>query len=1080
MPEPLIRILHLSDLAFDSKTAWEQDPLRAGLVARVARLRAEGLAPDVVAITGDITCNGVKQEFDAAATWLEQQLLPAAGLPVDRLLLVPGERDIDWGAISPSAATLHQGLLGWSQQQIANLLADPEERRPLLRRLKPWLAFANRLRGSREPLAVPWWQASIPVRGAKIAFAGLCSAWVASATDADKGRLLVAERQIQDLLPPRRGVALSVALVHHPLGWLHPVDGGVEKLLANRADLLLRGHDPEPSAATVTRHDRPLVELTAGAGTGHFSLIEVRAGEVRVHPFCDTDHGWDRHRNLADTPQGVIVLPRAAPARPEPAPAEAPAPRSAAILRPAPRLDPLPVDPFPVLAPCEHPATFGGRQRDLDDLLGVLRRERLIWTLYAPSGAGKSSLLRAGLLPALRGQTGASPRPVAFDALPAVPGIAGRLLEQLLVDPPRVADGDPLAFAAALARVRDEAGQAPLLVLDQLEDVFDAAALGWLGPLIAATAVAPGGRAARWVLVYREDFHGRVLGWLADLRAHPASADALREAGLPWDLSGEETSAAWRIPSLGEVRGAEDRLAAASDAFLDAIRRPLTLTDPDGQPLYPVRLDEAGARRLADTFAHSRLEHPGDPLTPELQVVLDRLIDGRTGTRSAPVALVVPEDPAALVSDAIGEHLRRKLAAVCDQGDPAGARGRRTEALLMLAQLVVDGRRRALPRSALLLDQARRAALVERLKHRGVWLLREELLDGVLCLTLPHDRVAFELQRLLSSPDELMRFGLDPEQVELWRLVEQRTSLWASGDRDAVVLDGTRVEALARRDETLPWTSASRAWWAEVRAVAGRRDRDDTAQRVRFTFADTGEPLRALHRLRAHHGLDGAALAEVLSPLRPERREEIFGLGPVGLREGEAVEILPGLVCALAPAARGAAEREGLYGGLLALVAGHLRPLHGRLLPRGRGQRVRQRDPARGDAVAVPDGAPCGEPGGVPALRPDSCEAGELPRRLAGAAGELVRGHGLRGLAGRRPARRGPVGGRRARGQRRLSKDGLLQRQRRGRAGEGRALRRNPAALRRPTAPCGRACCRRPRASARPRAHPRQHGLLVP
>ncbi len=62
------------------------------------------------------------------------------------------------------------------------------------------------------------------------------------------------------------------------------------------------------------------------------------------------------------------------------------------------------VNPFPGLRPFEENEDdlFFGRDEQIDDLVGRLRRRRLI-AVIGTSGSGKSSLVRAGLLPALHG-----------------------------------------------------------------------------------------------------------------------------------------------------------------------------------------------------------------------------------------------------------------------------------------------------------------------------------------------------------------------------------------------------------------------------------------------------------------------------------------------------------------------------------------------------------------------------------------------------------------------------------------------------------------------------------------------------
>ena len=86
----------------------------------------------------------------------------------------------------------------------------------------------------------------------------------------------------------------------------------------------------------------------------------------------------------------------------------------------------------------EHQHLFFGRDRVVDDLLRVAREHRFA-ALVGPSGSGKSSLLRAGLLPALREAAGHARHPVDVRLITLgqdPPSDASRLLE------PRTADAE--------------------------------------------------------------------------------------------------------------------------------------------------------------------------------------------------------------------------------------------------------------------------------------------------------------------------------------------------------------------------------------------------------------------------------------------------------------------------------------------------------------------------------------------------------------------------------------------------------------------------------------------------------------
>src|SRR5262249_13978122 len=108
----------------------------------------------------------------------------------------------------------------------------------------------------------------------------------------------------------------------------------------------------------------------------------------------------------------------------------------------APRLD---VCPFKGLAPfeAEDAEFFFGRERLVDELVGRLAEAPLL-AIVGPSGSGKSSLLRAGLLPTLE-----------WESHVVRPG------EQSALD-----------LIGALERV--PAGDRLVLAVDQVEELFSA------------------------------------------------------------------------------------------------------------------------------------------------------------------------------------------------------------------------------------------------------------------------------------------------------------------------------------------------------------------------------------------------------------------------------------------------------------------------------------------------------------------------------------------------------------------------------------------------------------------------------
>ena len=61
------------------------------------------------------------------------------------------------------------------------------------------------------------------------------------------------------------------------------------------------------------------------------------------------------------------------------------------------------VSPFPGIRPYSEKEAedFYGREREVEDVLGILKRFKLV-TICGESGSGKSSLIQAGILPKLK------------------------------------------------------------------------------------------------------------------------------------------------------------------------------------------------------------------------------------------------------------------------------------------------------------------------------------------------------------------------------------------------------------------------------------------------------------------------------------------------------------------------------------------------------------------------------------------------------------------------------------------------------------------------------------------------------
>ncbi len=498
---------------------------------------------------------------------------------------------------------------------------------------------------------------------------------------------------------------------------------------------------------------------------------------------------------------------------------------NAAQLRVWPAPD-WPETPYPLLFPYTHPALLAGRERELSELRRRLRLPIPILGLHAPAGAGKSSLLGAGLVPGLR----AAGQPVALDRYPHEPGLGDRLLADLLAEHENSAL-EARVFVDQIALVRRLAGQVPLLILDQFEDLLRSERRrerGLLGILLAATVQrqpAVDGPLCRWLLAYRQDFHGEVKSWLADVLCDARDASLAIGHELPHDLSDADRFQSLSLPlfaALPSVVAADEREVAATRSFAAAICTPLELRQPDGKPRYPYAFAGADVARLAQAFSKVRVRRPEAPLVPELQVVLHHLLQQTDPPKSGETATVkVPTDLEPLIDRALEDHLRRVLAEVFPAQRGGTAFAGRSRVLLALYELATAEAQpgRGLPADGL----AQRIGpdgptVMEQLAGPSARLVVAHQRPEGLFYALSHTQMAPVILRVVEEEGR-RGFALDHELLVLHRTVALNAELFRSGELEqATRLSRERFHRIAARADALLWDDDRQRWWFACRA----------------------------------------------------------------------------------------------------------------------------------------------------------------------------------------------------------------------------------------------------------------------
>ncbi len=448
---------------------------------------------------------------------------------------------------------------------------------------------------------------------------------------------------------------------------------------------------------------------------------------------------------------------------------------------------------------------FAGRERLVDQLVNSLASHRLV-AVVGPSGSGKSSVVRAGLIPALRaGRVSSSadwflttmiPGPRPFEELEAAllrvsTGSATALLDQL-------ADGER-GLARTLRRVLPEHGEA-LLVIDQFEELFTLAepsvARAFIDALVAA--VSEERSRLRVVLTLRADFFDRPL-------RHDGLGRLVRDATVAvLPLQADELERAIVVPA--ESVGCEPEPGLVSEIVADFADQPGAL------PLLQYALTELWERRVSGLLTRDAYRELGG-------------VAGALARRA--------EELYTGCSAAEQDALRRVIGRLVSLGEGTG-----------------DTRRRAL-RSELGTDPAV-ASVVDRFGAARLLSFDRDPATREATVEVAHEALLREWPRLRVWLDD------DRDGLRTLRHLHEAAAAWDAGG-----LDGGDLYRSARLESALTWLASGTAELTAseqsfVDASVVDRDRVAADERERFDAQ-----VRANRRLRAL--LSGVGLALVVA-----------------------------------------------------------------------------------------------------------------------------------------------------------------------------------------------------------------------
>jgi 3',5'-cyclic AMP phosphodiesterase CpdA len=308
----VVTLLHLSDLHFGRHHRFASDDGPNSLLERLrvdldGLREKEGLRPDLVVVSGDLAELGKKAEFEQAMRFL-QRLVQTIELPTSRVVIVPGNHDINWHLCK-----------SYFEECAAN---DELPVRPYFKKLDWFHAAFNKFYAGTKGITFakdePWSFFEYPELG--VVVAGLNSV-IAESHEQHFGFL--GEEQLRSfaakLRPYKERGFLRVGVTHH-----NPRDqrGGEEtkrdqdqlkRLLAPSLNLLLHG-DFHEETEDALRVNMPVfgvgslgsaIEQRPEEVPNEYQLVQIRADGLRRYLRV---YASDQDRFLAST-RAVVDIP---------------------------------------------------------------------------------------------------------------------------------------------------------------------------------------------------------------------------------------------------------------------------------------------------------------------------------------------------------------------------------------------------------------------------------------------------------------------------------------------------------------------------------------------------------------------------------------------------------------------------------------------------------------------------------------------------------------------------------------------------------------------------------------------------
>ena len=321
-----VNILHLSDFHFGmeptekiSSTAVDQRNLTLdGLVKELKRIDGKW-RPQVVAISGDIAWKAREDDYQKARNWLNNELLRVLELPPERLIICPGNHDIDrkqtMGMLPPPA-------FGYADEWL-----KLENISDFSRPFEAFVTFCNDMGISLPSIGDQTNHLTGVIDMMGLRFVVLNSAWFCRG-DEDRDRLWLGKPLLEKMAANSQLIdkdrydhkesKITVALFHHPQEWLNEVEYNTygdrlntAEYLSLRSHIILNGHAYARPAEPDRLFNRAWrvkggASYVGHAYRNHFSILRIdtekRVFDRLAYEYDPGKDKWIKDADSVDAP----------------------------------------------------------------------------------------------------------------------------------------------------------------------------------------------------------------------------------------------------------------------------------------------------------------------------------------------------------------------------------------------------------------------------------------------------------------------------------------------------------------------------------------------------------------------------------------------------------------------------------------------------------------------------------------------------------------------------------------------------------------------------------------------------------